>query len=150
VPFLERCCAVFHFEGSQFAPQDGDEEVPASTGGFEETGVDALAFTLDEIENVFDQPVGRERYSMVCNAPLGLDQIPRCGGPEIGGRTGVWFRLESEEGFSASCPGLPGCWSQGETEAEALDNIRDAIREYLGAVTDTIHESNLREVEVSV
>jgi hypothetical protein len=24
---------------------------------------------------------------------------------------------ESEEGFSVSCPGLPGCWSQGETEA---------------------------------
>jgi predicted RNase H-like HicB family nuclease len=32
---------------------------------------------------------------------------------------------ESEEGFSISCPGLPGCWSQGETEAEALTNITD-------------------------
>jgi predicted RNase H-like HicB family nuclease len=58
--------------------------------------------------------------------------------------------LESEEGFSASCPGLPGCWSQGATEAEALDNIRDAIREYLGAVADSLQESNMREVEVSV
>ena len=37
----------------------------------------------------------------------------------------------SEEGFSVSVPGLPGCWSQGETEAEALRNIEDAIREYL-------------------
>jgi predicted RNase H-like HicB family nuclease len=58
--------------------------------------------------------------------------------------------LESEEGFSASCPGLPGCWSQGATEAEALDNIRDAIREYLGAVADSLQESDMREVEVSV
>ncbi len=40
---------------------------------------------------------------------------------------------ESEEGFSVSCPGLPGCWSQGETEEEALKNIQDAIREYLAA-----------------
>jgi predicted RNase H-like HicB family nuclease len=39
--------------------------------------------------------------------------------------------LQTDEGFSASVPGLPGCWSQGSTEAEALANIRDAIREYL-------------------
>jgi predicted RNase H-like HicB family nuclease len=38
---------------------------------------------------------------------------------------------ESEEGFSVSCPGLPGCWSQGATEEEALENIQDAITEYL-------------------
>lgn len=39
----------------------------------------------------------------------------------------------SEEGYSVSVPGLPGCWSQGETEAEALENIRSAIKEYLAA-----------------
>jgi predicted RNase H-like HicB family nuclease len=39
----------------------------------------------------------------------------------------------SEEGFAVSCPGLPGCWSQGATEEEALSNIRDAIGEYLAA-----------------
>ena len=38
---------------------------------------------------------------------------------------------KSDEGYSVSCPGLPGCWSQGETEQEALANIRDAISEYL-------------------
>lgn len=43
---------------------------------------------------------------------------------------------ESEEGFSVSCPGLPGCWSQGDTEEEALQNIRVGIREYLAAVDD--------------
>jgi predicted RNase H-like HicB family nuclease len=41
---------------------------------------------------------------------------------------------ESEEGFSVSCPGLPGCWSQGASESEALENIEDAIKEYLAAV----------------
>ncbi|PYS79958.1 MAG: HicB family protein [Acidobacteria bacterium] len=45
---------------------------------------------------------------------------------------------ESEEGFSVSCPGLPGCWSQGATEAEALENIQDAIRDYLAAIDDLV------------
>ncbi len=56
----------------------------------------------------------------------------------------------SEEGYSVSCPGLPGCWSQGQTEEEALENIRDAIREYLEAVKGTIQEAEVREIEVFV
>jgi predicted RNase H-like HicB family nuclease len=32
-----------------------------------------------------------------------------------------------EGGFVVSCPALPGCHSQGETEEEALRNIREAI-----------------------
>jgi predicted RNase H-like HicB family nuclease len=40
---------------------------------------------------------------------------------------------KSDEGYSVSVPGLPGCWSQGSTEQEALDNIKDAIQEYLAA-----------------
>ena len=39
----------------------------------------------------------------------------------------------SEEGIAVFCPELPGCWSQGATEAEALENIQDAVREYLEA-----------------
>jgi predicted RNase H-like HicB family nuclease len=57
---------------------------------------------------------------------------------------------ESEEGFSVSCPGLPGCWSQGATEAEALENIQDAIREYLAAINDLVSGENVREVRVAV
>jgi predicted RNase H-like HicB family nuclease len=38
---------------------------------------------------------------------------------------------KSEEGYSVSCLGLPGCFSQGATREEALANIRVAIREYL-------------------
>lgn len=60
---------------------------------------------------------------------------------------------KSEEGYSVSCPGLPGCWSQGATETEALENIQDAIREYLAAVDDLLHETpnaEVREVEITV
>jgi len=49
----------------------------------------------------------------------------------------------SEEGFAVSCPGLPGCWSQGVTEEEALANIRDAIEDYLAAVA-TMEVTNRR------
>lgn len=38
---------------------------------------------------------------------------------------------QTEEGYSAWVPGLPGCWSEGATEAEAFDNITDAITNYL-------------------
>jgi predicted RNase H-like HicB family nuclease len=57
---------------------------------------------------------------------------------------------KSEEGFAVNCPALPGCWSQGKTEEEALENIRDAIREYLAAINDAFPQANLREVEVTV
>ena len=57
---------------------------------------------------------------------------------------------ESEEGYSISCPGLPGCWSQGKTEAEALENIRAAIQEYLTAVKKVSEGQQTREVEVTV
>jgi predicted RNase H-like HicB family nuclease len=42
--------------------------------------------------------------------------------------------IKSEEGYAVGCPALPGCWSQGATEEEALQNIREAIRDYLTAV----------------
>ena len=57
---------------------------------------------------------------------------------------------QSEEGFSVSCPGLPGCWSQGKTEQEALENIQDAIREYLEATAETLQDADVREIEVTV
>ena len=46
-------------------------------------------------------------------------------------------------------PGLPGCWSQGATEQEALENIQAAIREYLEAVTELTRGQDVREVEVN-
>ncbi len=37
--------------------------------------------------------------------------------------------LEPDEsgGYVISCPSLPGCYSQGETTEEALENIKEAI-----------------------
>jgi predicted RNase H-like HicB family nuclease len=57
---------------------------------------------------------------------------------------------KSEEGYSVSCPGLPGCWSQGASEEEAIDNIQDAIKEYLATAEDLIQDAEVREVDVSV
>lgn len=55
-----------------------------------------------------------------------------------------------DEGYSSSCPGLPGCWSQGDTELEAIENIKDAIQEYLGAISESIQNADVREIEVAV
>jgi len=55
---------------------------------------------------------------------------------------------KTEEGYAVWVPGLPGCWSQGRTEKEALENIRDAIGSYLRAV-ETLSEGHIsRTVDV--
>lgn len=56
---------------------------------------------------------------------------------------------QSDEGYSVSIPGLPGCWSQGKTEAEALSNIETAIREYLSVVDDLLEHAEVREIELA-
>ena len=53
--------------------------------------------------------------------------------------------LKSDEGYSVSCPGLPGCWSQGDTEEEAIASIQEAIREYLAARHDLLLEASKRD-----
>ena len=56
----------------------------------------------------------------------------------------------SEEGVAASVPGLPGCWSQGDTEDEALASVRSAIQEYLAVVAEQTRGADVREVDVTV
>lgn len=56
---------------------------------------------------------------------------------------------KTEEGYAVWVPGLPGCCSQGNTEAEALENIKDAITEYLEAREELIKDKESRYVEVA-
>ena len=52
------------------------------------------------------------------------------------------------EGYAVWVPGLPGCWSQGRTEREALENIKDAIQAYLQTVEELTKGEESRYVEV--
>ncbi|WP_082662044.1 type II toxin-antitoxin system HicB family antitoxin [Terracidiphilus gabretensis] len=53
---------------------------------------------------------------------------------------------KSEEGYSVSCPGLTGCFSQGSTKEEALTNIHAAIHEYVEVARELSgSERNIRE-----
>ena len=56
---------------------------------------------------------------------------------------------KTNEGYSVSVPGLPGCWSQGFTEEDAIQNIHDAIQEYLAARDELLEGTVVREVEVA-
>jgi len=58
--------------------------------------------------------------------------------------------IESEEGFAVSCPALKGCHSQGKTRAEALENIRHAISEWLEAQEAENSIFSITEEEVSL
>ncbi|MCZ6677640.1 MAG: type II toxin-antitoxin system HicB family antitoxin [Candidatus Poribacteria bacterium] len=57
---------------------------------------------------------------------------------------------KDEEGYAVWCPGLPGCWSQGKSEEEALENIKDAIETYLSTVEELLKDKPTRFVEVPV
>ena len=57
--------------------------------------------------------------------------------------------LKSDEGYGASVPALPGCWSQGATEEEALENIQDAIRAYLATRDELLEGAVVREVDIA-
>ncbi|MEP7198981.1 MAG: type II toxin-antitoxin system HicB family antitoxin [Chloroflexota bacterium] len=68
----------------------------------------------------------------------------------IAHRYRVIFERESDGGYSAHCPSLLGCHSQGETYEDALANIREAIlgwlevaREYGDAIplSDVLNET---------
>ncbi len=44
------------------------------------------------------------------------------------------YITQDGEWFIAEVPALPGCMSQGKTESEAIENIKDAIQGYLHVV----------------
>jgi predicted RNase H-like HicB family nuclease len=56
--------------------------------------------------------------------------------------------IKSEEGYAVGCPDLPGCWSQGHTEEEALANIKDAIKDYIEVAEEMKKLREIRYVEV--
>ena len=56
--------------------------------------------------------------------------------------------IESDEGFAVSCPALRGCHSQGTTVEEALENIKEAIRDWLAV--DDQQRSELKVIETEV
>ena len=63
--------------------------------------------------------------------------------------------VRSDEGYSVSVPSLPGCWSQGDTEAEAIDNIKIAVQEYLSVKDDLegkdlAEGAEIREIELAI
>jgi len=53
--------------------------------------------------------------------------------------------VESEEGVAVSCPALPGCWSQGKDQNEALSNIREAIRLWLEVAEEDTQKAAAQE-----
>lgn len=57
---------------------------------------------------------------------------------------------KSKYGYDVSCPTLHGCHSQGETEDEAIENIRDAIRQYLAALKKLKRREKLKRIKVAV
>ena len=52
-------------------------------------------------------------------------------------------------GYAAYCPELPGCWSAGDSEQEALANVKEAIALYLEPVSLKLNpDDKVFEIEV--
>ncbi|MFO7749885.1 MAG: type II toxin-antitoxin system HicB family antitoxin [Desulfobacteraceae bacterium] len=56
---------------------------------------------------------------------------------------------KTDEGYSVFVPGLPGCWSQGKTEEEALENIADALEGYMAVAESLCNDCDIREIQVA-
>ncbi|MCX7736516.1 MAG: type II toxin-antitoxin system HicB family antitoxin [Candidatus Kapabacteria bacterium] len=56
--------------------------------------------------------------------------------------------IKSEEGYAVWCPDLPGCASQGATEEEAINNIREAIEDYLQVRDELLSKEKNIEIEI--
>ena len=62
----------------------------------------------------------------------------------------VILEPQEEGGFTVYVPSLPGCISQGETKAEALDNIKEAIELYLEPDIKELMEYPGERLEVAI
>ena len=62
----------------------------------------------------------------------------------------VILEPSEEGGFTAFVPSLPGCISEGDTEEEALANIKEAIQLYLEPVEDDVvpFQGKIKEVSL--
>ena len=72
----------------------------------------------------------------------------------VGGDRNVKFQViltpDESGGFVVECPAIPGCFSEGDTEEEALENIKEAIAGCLEARRELNMPltAEVREVEV--
>ena len=90
-----------------------------------------IAMNVERPENN-SQP---RRFQLV--PALATDDMPVgvkvAAGPTAQGLTFDVVLTDSGYGYSVSCPALLGCHTQGKTEAEALENVREAIAGWLQA-----------------
>ena len=61
-------------------------------------------------------------------------------------RLRVMLERSPEGGYTVSVPSLPGCVSEGQTKAEALRNIKEAVQLYLEPVEDELVRSSTRQL----
>lgn len=59
----------------------------------------------------------------------------------------ICFRIEDGQ-YAVWVPGLPGCWSQGDTKEEALANIEEAIRDYRAVAFELASKEEHETIEV--
>ena len=71
--------------------------------------------------NMTDVYMTMGRYDLICVLEAADDETLAKG----------MLTLGSQGEFAAWCPALRGCWSQGGTRAEALANVRSAMRDYV-------------------
>lgn len=63
----------------------------------------------------------------------------------------VILRADPEDGgWIAEVPSLPGCLSQGDTKAEAIANVQDAIAAWVSAAVGTARDvpKDSRDAEI--
>ena len=66
-------------------------------------------------------------------------------------RLKVVLEPSEDGGYTVYVPSLPGCISEGDTEEEAIANIKEAIRLYLEPVEDeTVNYTKGKVKEITI
>ena len=115
------------------------------------TGLPNIAFTAQHAHRILERLGFEVRQVDMASGPPG-DAVDREGDSEIV-RFAVVLERDEDGYFLASCPALSGCHSQGRSRAEAISNIKEAIRGYIAGMQkhgETIPSAEVELIEVAV
>ena len=99
------------------------------------TGLPSLGFTAQDAHRILSRLGFEISEQPAAAAPARTNDHDEQADGEVR-KLLVVFQIDEDGWQVVSCPTLPGCHSQGRTRAEALVNVREAVKGYLASLRE--------------